>query len=251
MSQARWARLSQFQRRWREAYWSRTALICSSTAPTRPVWRSGPGERVLSMVGVRHAGVVRLNIDDIPVYAPEHVAPLYSIDVSPQAMSRDEDAEDKLNFDCPQVPIRRDCCHCWLRTRPKLRRGCCRRCTRNLVGLRPPRWPTWLSWRHWQDRKLSRRSSARHPALKQPLRPAVRKCGRTFLVPFDVHRFFFGDLRTDQELLYREVHYLAYHYHWSEREIMEMPRDKRRTYIDVLADEDREVEPWRLKTGRA
>ena len=37
--------------------------------------------------------------------------------------------------------------------------------------------------------------------------------------------------------LYREVHYLAYHYHWSESEIMAMTRDKRHTYIDVLADE--------------
>ena len=32
------------------------------------------------------------------------------------------------------------------------------------------------------------------------------------------------------------MHYLAYHYHWSEGEIMAMTRDKRRTYIDVLAD---------------
>jgi hypothetical protein len=32
------------------------------------------------------------------------------------------------------------------------------------------------------------------------------------------------------------VHYLAYHYHWAESEIMEMTRDKRRTYIDVLAE---------------
>ena len=45
-----------------------------------------------------------------------------------------------------------------------------------------------------------------------------------------------GELRTDGELIYQEVHYLAYHYHWSEHEIMEMTRDKRRKYIDVLAD---------------
>jgi hypothetical protein len=39
------------------------------------------------------------------------------------------------------------------------------------------------------------------------------------------------------DMLYREIHYLAYHYHWSEREIMDMTRDKRRKYIEVLADE--------------
>lgn len=62
-------------------------------------------------------------------------------------------------------------------------------------------------------------------------------CSREFAVPFDLQDFFFGELRTSQDLLYREVHYLAYHYHWSEREIMEMPREKRRRYIEVLADE--------------
>jgi hypothetical protein len=63
------------------------------------------------------------------------------------------------------------------------------------------------------------------------------ECGREFGVPFDIQDFFFGELRVSIDLLYREVHYLAYHYHWSEREIMEMPRDKRRRYIEVLADE--------------
>ena len=56
-------------------------------------------------------------------------------------------------------------------------------------------------------------------------------------MPFDPQEFFFGELRTSRDLLDREVHYLAYHYHWSEQEIMAMPRDKRRRYIVVLADE--------------
>jgi hypothetical protein len=62
-------------------------------------------------------------------------------------------------------------------------------------------------------------------------------CGREFRAPFDLQRYFFGELRLTGDFLYREVHYLAYHYHWSEREIMEMTRDRRRRYIDVLADE--------------
>ncbi|AQA21988.1 hypothetical protein BTZ20_0501 [Rhodococcus sp. MTM3W5.2] len=39
------------------------------------------------------------------------------------------------------------------------------------------------------------------------------------------------------DLLRREIHYLAYHYHWSEREIMEMPRHRRQRYVTQLADE--------------
>ncbi|MEU0793492.1 hypothetical protein ABZ342_25755 [Amycolatopsis sp. NPDC005961] len=74
------------------------------------------------------------------------------------------------------------------------------------------------------------------PKVEQTLAARCAECGRTFVAPFDVHRFFFGELRTDATVLYQEVHYLAYHYHWSESEIMAMTRDKRHTYIDVLAD---------------
>ena len=66
--------------------------------------------------------------------------------------------------------------------------------------------------------------------------PRCAECGRAFTAPFDVQRFFFGELRTDATCSTSEVHYLAYHYHWSEREIMAMTRDKRQKYIDVLAD---------------
>ena len=75
------------------------------------------------------------------------------------------------------------------------------------------------------------------PKVELNMEATCPECGRAFVAPFDVQRFFFGELRTDSDLLYREVHYLAYHYHWSEREIMEMTRDKRRKYIEVLADE--------------
>jgi uncharacterized protein DUF6760 len=74
------------------------------------------------------------------------------------------------------------------------------------------------------------------PRVEQTMELACVECGRTFLAPFDIHRFLLGELRTDRELLYQEVHYLAFHYHWSESEIMAMPREKRRTYIEVLGD---------------
>ncbi len=63
------------------------------------------------------------------------------------------------------------------------------------------------------------------------------ECGQAFVRPFDLASHFLQELCRGADLLYREVHYLAYHYHWSEREIMEMPKAKRRKYIRVLADE--------------
>jgi hypothetical protein len=63
------------------------------------------------------------------------------------------------------------------------------------------------------------------------------ECGREFSAPFDPQSFFFGQLRVSSQMLYREVHQLAFHYHWSEREIMDMPRDQRSRYLTVLAEE--------------
>ena len=75
------------------------------------------------------------------------------------------------------------------------------------------------------------------PKIELNMETACPECGRSFAVPFDLQRLFFGELRTDSELLYRQVHYLAYHYHWAEPEIMAMPRTKRQKYIELLAGE--------------
>jgi len=85
--------------------------------------------------------------------------------------------------------------------------------------------------------EIERAMEARAPHVELDMDLTCPDCGRGFTAPFDVLGFFFGELRTSQDLLYREVHYLAYHYHWSEREILDLPREKRLAYIGILADE--------------
>ena len=63
------------------------------------------------------------------------------------------------------------------------------------------------------------------------------ECGQAFSAPFNIQDFFFGELRISDAVLRKEVHYLAYHYHWSEAEIMAMPRQRRRQYIETLSEE--------------
>jgi hypothetical protein len=75
------------------------------------------------------------------------------------------------------------------------------------------------------------------PRVERTVDTVCAECGRGFVAPFDLHRFFFGELRTDRGVLYREVHHLAFHYHWSEPDIMAMARPKRRAYLDLLAEE--------------
>lgn len=82
----------------------------------------------------------------------------------------------------------------------------------------------------------------RAPRLGLEMASRCPSCERRFTLPFELRDFFFGELRTSLDLLYREVHYLAFHYHWSEGEILDLPRDKRRAYIEVLADEIEKLE---------
>lgn len=63
------------------------------------------------------------------------------------------------------------------------------------------------------------------------------ECDHVFQFPFYLPGFFLNRLRTGLNVLYHEVHILAYHYHWSESEILEMPREKRKMYIGMLAAE--------------
>ncbi|OPX92857.1 MAG: hypothetical protein A4E58_03204 [Syntrophorhabdus sp. PtaB.Bin006] len=85
--------------------------------------------------------------------------------------------------------------------------------------------------------EIEKEMEAVAPAVDLIMGAKCPECGREFSIPFDLQDFFFGELKISVDLLYREVHYLAYHYHWGEREIMEMSREKRRRYIEVLADE--------------
>lgn len=85
--------------------------------------------------------------------------------------------------------------------------------------------------------RIESQMEAEAPAVDLEIVSRCPDCGRTSSMMFDPQDFFFGELRQSVELLYREVHYLAYHYHWSEREILGMSRDRRRRYIQVLSDE--------------
>lgn len=90
-------------------------------------------------------------------------------------------------------------------------------------------------------REIENEIDSLSPDLEMTMDVSCPDCERQFHTPFDLQRFFFGELRTSADLLYREVHYLAFHYHWSEAEIMNLPRDRRRKYIEILADEIEQI----------
>lgn len=61
-------------------------------------------------------------------------------------------------------------------------------------------------------------------------------CGAAFVLPFDAGDYFCQEILGRKSDLYREVHLLAFYYHWSEAEILDMAVQKRRLYLDLIAE---------------
>src|SRR5262249_46205651 len=62
------------------------------------------------------------------------------------------------------------------------------------------------------------------------------ECTRAFVAPFDTTAFFLHEMRINGRQLLREVHFLAFYYHWSEADILSLRRDRRRAYLALLRD---------------
>jgi len=72
------------------------------------------------------------------------------------------------------------------------------------------------------------------PQIDLHLELSCPECLLSFTTPFDCTAFFFSELRAQSRHLTREVHYLALHYHWSEADILNLRRDRRRAYLTLL-----------------
>ncbi len=60
-------------------------------------------------------------------------------------------------------------------------------------------------------------------------------CAAHFDAIFDTTTYLLEELRTRADSLLREVHTLALHYHWSERDILALPAERRARYLDLVA----------------
>jgi hypothetical protein len=74
------------------------------------------------------------------------------------------------------------------------------------------------------------------PQLEVELDLTCPECVHAFLAPFDPITFFFQEMRINGDQLLREIHFLAFYYHWSEAQILRLRRDRRRAYLSLLSD---------------
>lgn len=74
------------------------------------------------------------------------------------------------------------------------------------------------------------------PQAEIRMKFACLECKRPFCALFDASAYFFQEIAAGIKQLYREVHTLAFYYHWSEAEIIRMTRRKRQRYLRLLAE---------------
>ena len=85
------------------------------------------------------------------------------------------------------------------------------------------------------DRTAARMSEL-DPQAEVALQLSCPVCGREFSSVFDAAAWLFQELAGAAAGLWREVHLLALHYHWSEAEILRLTVRKRRLYLGLLAE---------------
>ena len=83
---------------------------------------------------------------------------------------------------------------------------------------------------------LSAAVAAADPQSDLVLRLACPECGERFSSRFDTAAYLLDELGGGRDRLYRQVHALALHYHWSEGDILALTPRKRRLYLELLAD---------------
>jgi hypothetical protein len=74
------------------------------------------------------------------------------------------------------------------------------------------------------------------PQAELKLSLACVQCGRRITAIVDAAAYVLREIADGARQLHREVHLLAFHYHWAEAEILGMTPARRRRYLDFLVD---------------
>lgn len=93
-------------------------------------------------------------------------------------------------------------------------------------------------WSHELTDRLVEKMSGLDPQADILLQLRCVACDQAFQAEFDMGNYLYRTLRGQIPYLYREVHYIARAYHWTEDEILSMTPRKRSTYLNLLAEEE-------------
>lgn len=180
---------------------------------------------------------ISFNLSDVPVVESVDKGPAYQTLLSPEALDGASEAQREVCFRLPTGADQEVLAALVAENEAAALTLLLARCVLAIGGQASHDGALTQHLTPRARQEIEQAMQAISPQVDLTMDLKCHECQRAFQVPFDLQSFFFGELRISRELLYREVHYLAYHYHWSEDEIMAFPREKRRAYIEVLADE--------------
>jgi hypothetical protein len=84
--------------------------------------------------------------------------------------------------------------------------------------------------------RVSEAMKACDPQAEVLLDGTCFRCGQPFTLAFDAARYVFREMEQAQPALERDVHLLAFYYHWSESDILRMTPARRGRYVQRLLD---------------
>ncbi len=82
---------------------------------------------------------------------------------------------------------------------------------------------------------LSRAMLAADPQAETTLRLTCPVCAHEWECFFEIGEFFWGEISAQAQRLLREIDALARAYGWTEREILDLPAQRRQTYLELVA----------------
>ena len=84
--------------------------------------------------------------------------------------------------------------------------------------------------------EISAAMAAHDPQAEIELDLVCPTCSSEFSIVFDTAMFLLQELDQRAQQLTHDVHTLALHYHWSEREILHLPPRRRARYLELVAE---------------
>lgn len=84
--------------------------------------------------------------------------------------------------------------------------------------------------------RIAAAMAERDPQAEIELDLECPSCATPFVVVFDTATYLLQELDARAARMLEEVHALAFHYHWSEHEILAMAPTRRERYLTLLAD---------------
>lgn len=75
------------------------------------------------------------------------------------------------------------------------------------------------------------------PGIEVKLEAVCPQCSKEFTYPIDIPFLVLNEMKASEASLDLDIHSLAFYYHWSESEIMELTPRRRARYIELLEDE--------------